>query len=113
MLSESVKTLLGLSVNKEIKIDKEFVKNAKDKMNWSADWDKSLAKFYGKKIDALAKPVVELFASEFEATAFFVVSYCKVGTVVQKVGAIVELTEPGPEVPPKSFIFKITKLYWL
>ncbi len=113
LLSQSVKTLLDLKENKEVKIDKNFVKNIKPKSNWVQDWDKGLAKLYGKKFAALEKPIADLFSSEFEATAFSVVSYCKVGMVTQRIGALLELTEPSPEVSPKSFIFKVTKLYWL
>lgn len=112
LLSNSVKTLLGFTQNSEVKI-KELVKNIKPSMNWATDWDKSLAKLYGKKFQALDKNIVELLATGFEATAFFVVSYCKVGSVTQKIGALLELTEPGPGVEPKSFIFRVTKLYWL
>ncbi len=113
LLSQSVKTLLDLKENKEVKIDKNFVKNIKPKANWAQDWDKGLAKLHGKKFAALEKPIADLFSSEFEATAFSVVSYCKVGMVTQRIGALLELTEPSPEISPKSYIFKVTKLYWL
>ena len=113
LLSQSLKTLLDVKENKEVKIDKKFIKNLKPKMNWAQDWDKAFAKLYGKKFAALEKPITELFATEFEATAFSVVCYCTVGTVTQRVGVLIELTEPSPELSPKSFVFKVTRLYWL
>lgn len=113
LLSQSVKTVLGLKETKEFKIDKKLIKKLKPQMNWAQDWDPIFEKAYGKKFSALEKPLAALFATEFEATAFFVVSYCKVGTAVQRMGALIELTEPGTGLSPKSFIFRVTKLYWL
>ena len=93
VLSGSLKTLVGFKDNPEVKIDKEFLNNIKPQMNWAVDWDKTLAPLYGKKFDTLDKALVEQFATEFEAQAFFVVSYCKVGTITQKMGALIEVDE--------------------
>ena len=60
-------------------------------MNWEQDWDSILSPIYGKKYAALGKEITELFANEFEATAFSVVSYCSVGSVTQKMYAVLEL----------------------
>jgi hypothetical protein len=113
LLSRSVKTLLGLKEKGDAKIDKDFVKDIKPSMQWSTDWDKVLAQRYGKNFAAFETAIQELFASEFEAKAFSVVSYSTVGMVTQKLYALLELTEPGPGISSKSLIFKVSKLYWL
>ena len=66
-----------------------------------------------EKVSRLEKGIAQLFSSEFEATAFSVVSYCTVGSITQKIYALIELSEPGPEVSSKSMIFRVSKLYWL
>jgi hypothetical protein len=113
LLTRSAKTLFGLKEKGDAKIDKEFVKEIKTSMNWQQDWDKVLGQRYGKNFAAFEPDIQDLFASEFEAKAFSVVSYSTVGTVTQKLYAVLDLAEPGPGISPKSLIFKVSKLYWL
>ncbi len=113
LLSNSLKAILGFKENKEVKINKEFVKDLKPTMNWQTEWDKILAPFYGKKFANIPQEIRALFGAQFEATAFFVVSYAQVGGVTQKVAALLEVTEPPAYLSPKSIIFKVSKLYWL
>ncbi len=113
LLSRSLQTLLGLTMQKEVKITHELVKNMKPSMRWATDWDKVLAPLYSKKWAELDKEITGLFASEFEATGFSVVSYCTVGTVTQKIFAVLELAEPPDDISPKSLIYTIAKIYWL
>lgn len=110
LFTKSVKKLLGL---KDGIIDEEMVKKIQPKFDWAQEWDKLLVDTYGKKFSSLPEGISTLFATEFGVTGFSVVSYCTVGTITQKVFAVLELTEPGPDISPKSLVFKVGKLYWL
>ena len=112
LLTRSVQNLLGLKDGLAT-ITEETVKKIKPKVQWAQEWDTILADVYGKKFASLPEGIPPLFGDEFGVTAFSVVSYCTVGTVTQKVYAVLELTEPGPEQSPKSLIYKVGKLYWL
>ncbi len=111
LLTTSAKTLLG--IREQGDLDEEFVKKIKPTMNWEKDWDEVLAPRYGKNFAAFDPAIQKVFASAFEAKAFSVVSYCTVGSVTQKLYAVLEVTEPDNELSSKSVIFKVTKLYWL
>ncbi len=112
LLTASAKTLLGIRESKG-ELNEEFVKKIKPNMNWEQDWDEVLAPRYGKNFAAFDPAIQKVFASAFEAKAFSVVSYCTVGSVTQKIFAVLEVAEPDEELSPKSVIFKVTKLYWL
>lgn len=112
LLTASAKTLLGIRESKG-ELNEEFVKKIKPNMNWEQDWDEVLAPRYGKKFAEFDPAIQKVFASAFEAKAFSVVSYCTVGSVTQKIFAVLEVAEPDKELSPKSVIFKVTKLYWL
>lgn len=80
------------------------------KIDWQASWTPLLANLLGKEYRAVPEPVKPLFATRFEATVFSVVSYGKVGSVVQKVCAIIEKSKNARD---KSQPFLLKKLYWL
>jgi hypothetical protein len=113
LLSQSTKTILGLRENKEVKINTQFVKNVKPTMNWATDWDKVLAPLYGKKFNSISQELRPLLAPNFEATAFSAVVYARVGTVTQRISALLENIEPPASLSSKSMLFKVTRLYWL
>ncbi len=113
LLTASAKTLLGIQEKKGAADNAELVKKIKPEMNWETDWDEILGPRYGKNFAAFDPAIQKVFASAFEATAFSVVSYCTVGTVTQRLYAVLEVTQPDKELSPKSVIFKVTKLYWL
>jgi hypothetical protein len=113
LLTASAKTLLGISEKKGSMSDAELVKKMKPQMNWETDWDAVFAPRYGKNFAAFDPALQKVFASAFEATAFSVVSYCTVGSITQRIYAVLEVTEPDKELSPKSVIFKVKKLYWL
>ncbi len=112
LLTASAKTLLGIRESVGA-LDEEFVKKIKPNMNWEKEWDEVLAPRYGKNFAAFDPAIQKVFASAFEAKAFSVVSYCTIGSVTQKIYAVLEVAEPDEELSPKSVIFKVTKLYWL
>lgn len=113
LLTASAKTLLGIQEKKSGADDAEFVKKIKPNMDWETDWDEILAPRYGKNFAAFDPAIQKVFASAFEAKAFSVVSYCTVGSVTQRLYAVLEVTDPDKDLSPKSVIFKVTKLYWL
>ena len=112
LLTASAKTLLGIRQSTGA-LDKEFVQKIKPKMNWEKEWDEVLLPQYGKSFASFDPAIQRVFASAFEANAFSVVSYCTVGSVTQKLYAVLEVAEPDEKLSPKSVIFKVTKLYWL
>ena len=112
LLTASAKTLLGIQ-EKAGGSNEELVKKIKPKMNWESDWDEVLAPRYAKNFAAFDPALQKVFAEAFEAKAFSMVSYCTVGSVTQRVYAVLEVAEPDKDLSPKSVIFKVTKLYWL
>lgn len=78
--------------------------------DWKAEWDNVLSKIYGQTYDSVPETIKSLFANKFEPNLFFVVSYGKVGSVTEKVAALIEKNQTGTN---KNEPFIIRKLYWL
>ncbi len=78
--------------------------------DWKAEWDNVLSKIYGQNYDSIPETIKSLFANKFEPNLFFVVSYGKVGSVTEKVAALIEKNQTGTN---KNEPFIIRKLYWL
>ncbi|MBA3954417.1 hypothetical protein H0X48_03815 [Candidatus Dependentiae bacterium] len=112
-ISNSFGSLLGFTQKEGPRDTKEWVKNFKPFMQWQSVWDKLLMPTFGKSYASLPKEITALFSLQFEATAFFVLSYGTVGGITQKVAALLEKDTVPAELSPQSVIFKITKLYWL
>jgi hypothetical protein len=112
-ISNSLGSLLGFTIKDGPRDIKELVKNFKPFMQWQGVWDKLLMPFYGKSYASLPKEITTLFSLQFEATAFFVVSYVTVGGITQRLAALLERDTVPTGLSPQSIIFKITKLYWL
>ncbi len=106
-LSRSIAKILGLQIKQEAK-NSEAVNQFKPRMNWEQEWDKVLAPVYGKSFSAIPKEVSYMFAPEFEATAFSVVVYAKVGSITQRLYAIFERKSSQD----KNIAFKITRIFW-
>ncbi len=113
LFTRSTKNLFEFKEGKDGKITKDLVKKMKPSMNWASDWDTIIAPSVGKKWAQLDPALTTLFASEFEAKAFSVVSYSTVGGVTIKLYALLELTDVGPDFSPKSLVYKVAKIYWL
>lgn len=114
LLSPSTTRALGLKAQifkKELVV--EYAKKIKPKMNWSQDWNSTLASYYGKDFSALPPDMTALFDTAFEPTAFSVLCYAKVGTITQKIYALVEKGRIPPELSQKSVLVKTAKVYWL
>jgi hypothetical protein len=109
--------LLGLTRISQTKaVTKErmdqMLKTFKNPAEWPTDWNNSVASLYTKKFAALPKELIPLWKNEFEPTMFCVLSYAKIGTLSQRVLAIVQR---GASLKKESDAFevKIRKLYWL
>jgi type II secretory pathway pseudopilin PulG len=113
LLTASAKKLLGLQEKNGTVDVNELVKKIKPEMQWETDWDEIFAPLYGKNFAGFDPALQKVFATAFEATSFSMVSYCTVGSITQRIYAVLEVTEPDKELSPKSVIFKVKKLYWL
>jgi Tfp pilus assembly protein PilX len=113
LFSRSLRVILGLTEKDQHKNGQDLISKFKPSMQWQKDWDEIFAPRYGKKFDSIPKEVSALFASQFEATAFSVVSYGQVGTITQKVSALLTEEEASTQSPSKGVTFKVAKLYWL
>lgn len=115
LLSNSLGILWGLDARVELK-DKEalrtVLKDFKQKMNWATDWDKTLKLLYGRNFATLSPSIAALFKTEFEPSVFSVISYGTIGTVTQKVFAILERKKQG-NAGNGGATMTIKKLYWL
>lgn len=110
LLSESLKKLLGFPENKDVKA---LAKGVKNSMNWATDWDKVFAPVYGKKYGSLDPALKDMLAPSFKATHFSVISYCKVGASTQRMYALLEAVDPTEDISPQSFVFRISRIYWI
>ncbi len=98
---------------KEQKMIQEQLKNFTIKTEWSSQtWDKLLTPFYGLTFKEVPEFAVPLFNNTFEPTIFSVLSHAKVGTITQRLLAIVQRDD---SLQPDSATFGVTikKLYWL
>ena len=117
-ISKSLSTLMEFGYKH---MDQELAKQLRPKMNWATDWDKIFKNIYGKPYQSLPQALRDILNTEFEATAFLVISSATVGTVTQKLAALLEksdfLSQPyttQKAIPgPGSSVFAVTKLYWL
>jgi hypothetical protein len=123
LLSRTLHYITGLQLPSKAGLEKEGVKKLADLMksssiNWESAWEPLLSTLFGKKYTALPESLRALFTPRFEATAFSVVSYGKVGSAVQKVCALIEKNKMDTETPDAQEEkdkqpFSIKKLYWL
>jgi hypothetical protein len=114
-VTPSTKLLIGLKTpGKDAKekpsngqIDNILNKQIRD---WKREWEPTLAALYGTNYASIPEPIKSLFANKFETNLFFVVSYGKVGSITEKVAALIEKNQTGTT---KEKPFIIRKLYWL
>jgi hypothetical protein len=116
LFSDSISALLGLkradgkeSIPKA-QID-DALKKFKVQTNWSTDWDHVLAPLYGKKFNTLPQGIDAFIATTFGPSTFSVLSYGKIGSMTQKVLAIIERTVSSDDDAQINVIIK--KIYWL
>lgn len=78
------------------------------KINWENDWNRLLSKVYGKSYDKVDPALKVLFDSAVGATTISVLSYGTVGSVTQKVLAVLQQV-----VSDQPVAYVVRKLYWL
>ena len=88
---------------------KKLVESIKDSIDWKNDWDRLLEPLYGKRYENLLKPFAQLLETNSRASLISVVSYGKVGSVTQKVLAVL-----GQNLEADGRVtYIIQKFYWI
>lgn len=96
-------------VKKRKEIIKPLASKLKNSIEWQKEWDGMLGKLYGKAYNKLPSSFAQLFDSTIGATTISVLSYGKIGTVTQKVYAIIERVVSTD----KCVTYAVRKLYWI
>lgn len=115
LFSDSILALLSFpraqpnDIMKRDSIVKEWTKNFKEVSNWQSDWDKSLGLVYNVELANLPKIGMSLFETKFNPQVFSVIACGTVGSVTQKVYAIIKLQSESAG----SSFFSVEKLYWI
>jgi hypothetical protein len=117
LLSDSVCALLGLAragdgeIKKRAEEIQGMIKTVKVAADWKIDWDNFLKPLYGKDFTSLPKNIDSVFDSQFAPLTFSVLSYGKVGKIMQRMLVIVEKhsVKKGSSASP----FIIRKMYWI
>jgi|SRR5581483_7402834 len=116
LFSHSLITLFGLQQEDDVKKRKELVegwlKNFKKKADWEKDWKTMLQPIYGKELRSLPKNIDSMLSTTFAPRFFSVRVHATVGTVTQRLYAIMERIKrsQGTEIVYDIFIRKV---YWL
>lgn len=116
LLSSSVLSLLGLPIPKypeNIELLKKTVSQFKPNINWNTEWDKILSPIYKKKLESFNTNLRSSFSNKFIANSFFVVSHATVGSITQKVAALLKIDKNIQGFSAESKIYKIAQLYWI
>lgn len=118
LVSSSLGSVLNLQpikpeMIKDKKAIEERLKNFAIKTDWTAQtWDAQIMPFNGVAFKSLPEFSTTLFNNAFEPTIFSVLSYAKIGTITQRLLAIVQRDESMQQ-DDTAFGVKILKLYWL
>lgn len=120
LFSDSWLAILNLPRATPTDIDKrresvrEWLKEFKEKSEWSTDWKKILEPVYTKDFNSLAKSIHFMLSKNFEATFFSIVSSAEIDDVQQQVVVIIERIKlPQKEKQKNQFEVRIRKLYWI
>lgn len=89
-LTQEVASLVGLGILDD-KQKTTVAKNISRQVSLSQQWDSTLGLLYKTKFDQVRQEIKTLFASEFEALTFSVVSYARIGLSMQVVCAYVDV----------------------
>jgi len=95
LFSDSVCAVLGIKrASSDVKQRKEMIKNwlqhFTSDTNWQQKWNEVLKPVYGIELQSLPNGIDSVLDTKFDPKMFCVVSYGKVGEVVQRAYAIVE-----------------------
>jgi hypothetical protein len=117
LFSDSVCAVLGIKrATSEVKQRKEMIKNwiqhFSAETNWQLKWNELLKPVYGIELQSLPNGIDSVLDNKFDPKMFCVVSYGKVGDVVQRAYAMVERIVRN-EKDSVSYDCKIKKFYWI
>lgn len=114
LLSDSICAIVGLkraeqgdTATHEKEVDQLLKSTKSVEGDIKVTWEKVLQKLYGKELKAIPNDFSALFAQKFEARTFGVLSYGRVGSITQKMYAIIG-REKDALAP-----YTIKRLYWL
>jgi hypothetical protein len=113
-LSQSLAQLFGFKMvtaadeqnNKRIQ---DVAKKLKPTMDWAKEWEATGAQLLGKPYTEVTPELKALFDQKLELKMFSVIAHATVGTVTQKVYAVIELVTDKD----KHESFAIRKIYWI
>ncbi len=114
LMSSSLRTLCKFSA--QVVPTKELVKEigtisekiSLDNSAWAQDWNTYAKPLFGKDFAHIPQEIIPFLSSKFEPRVFSVLCYAEVGTVKQKLLAILERSRVE-----KGEKFKVKKLYWI
>lgn len=117
LFSDSVCAVLGIRrATSEVKQRKEMIKNwiqnFSVETNWQQKWNELLKPVYGIELQSLPNGIDSVLDNKFDPKMFCVVSYGKVGDVVQRAYAMIERIVRN-EKDSVSYDCKIKKFYWI
>jgi hypothetical protein len=118
LFSNSLNIILGLpSVEKNDEKKREesvvaWVKPFKEKVNWQQDWKTTLQPMYGKELQTLPKNIDSMLSDVFDPHFFSIRVHARVGSVVQRVYAILERTRSTAG-QNEEYEVRLRKIYWL
>lgn len=111
VLSRSLDVVLGLKpLPGTLKERESLLQTIKTAQTVQQQWETSLGQFYGKGLSALPPELKGLFGAKFGVTNFSVISYGTVGSVTQKLCAIIAQRQ-SPQDKHTSYAF--IRLFWL
>lgn len=116
LLSSAIQSILGLKkidlgpAEKRDQRVAELTKDFKQVSSVQELWEKQLQVVYGKDLKSLPKQSELLLNTVFEPTVFSVISYGTVGTITQKLCAIIAKRK---DIQHNREEITIKKLYWL
>lgn len=109
LLSKSLSKILELKTD-QVNMQ-ELVSKFKPNTNWDQDWDKIFAPIYGKSFNSFDKEITNLFAYNFDPSAFSVVVYIALGNTRVRLNALLKRDNTN-QTGSKNIKFKIAKIYW-
>ncbi len=117
VISDSLAALLGLrrayvgEMVERTKLSQDITKKVDvDQKTLFSVWDALLKKWYAKDYKALPKGIGKLLEATFDPTIFSVVCYAKVGSITQKLYAIIEREFDEKK---RYAEFSVKKVYWI
>ena len=89
-------------------MEKTFKQNAQ----WPSDWGTQLKPFYEKELPSAITGLDSVLSTQFNPTQFSVLTYGTVGTVTQRLLAIVKRNKRARN-GKTGYDMSISKIYWL